>query len=491
MVRLTRLERATTVLAALVFPAMALSVSATHILLGATFLAAALQYVLGDRRRAPDQAAPSPAARLFFLAGAAYFAWLILVALAGVFRAEDPLAALRRIPKSECGDLPMFLFAVLIWRMGRRAENFRILGAGFIALLVLIVLTGDLGAFSEFRLSRLARGAGFVASAWNRPQHPAFAWGDLQLYRSVGMMNTRLTYAGLLLIILPHLIAGALYPQSRRWRALYFCLAIGGIFALFVNGTRSAWIGFVAAAILSTVVYLRDRRPQADFALQLRHLWQRAPLATGLAAAALLVCVLAGGLRVWPAANTAAWKIYDAQDRHTDFYRPILWTGAGALIAAQPLAGAGPGNFETATRAWRSEYLRTHPELWYFFENAPAMHAHNDLLHIAAVAGLPAALLFLCLPFALGRELFLRQLNAGPRAHDLRNADDSSAANPEAPADAFARGDYLLCALLGFFIAGLAQCYFQDDETVVLLWSAAALALSGQSFALRGYRGVK
>ncbi len=463
---------------------MALSVSATHILLGAAFLAAILNYFFGDRSPAPDQTAPSQTARLFFLVGAVFFAWLILVALAGVFRADDPLAALRRLPKSECGDLPMFLFAVLIWRLGRRTEHFRILGAGFLALLVLIVLTGDLGAFSEFRLSRLARGAGFVASAWNRPQHPAFAWGDLQLYRSVGMMNTRLTYAGLLLIILPHLIAGALYPLKRRWRALYFCLAIGGIFALFVNGTRSAWIGFAAAAILAAVVYLRDRRPHLHLASQLRALRQRAPLWTGLAAAALVLCMLAAGRWIWPAATAAAWKVYDSQDRHTDFYRPILWTGAGALIAAHPLAGAGPGNFEVATRAWRSEYLRAHPELWYFFENAPAMHAHNDLLHIAAVAGLPAALLFLGLPFLLGRELFLRQLNAGV-------AGKVGALHADAPTDAFARGDYLLCALIGFFIAGLAQCYFQDDETVVLLWGAAALALSGRSFALCNQRGVK
>lgn len=453
---------------------MALSVSATHILLGATFLAAALHYFLGDRRPAADQAPTSPtsqAARLFFLAGAAYFAWLILVALAGVIRADDALAALRRIPKSECGDLPMFLFAVLVWRLGRRAANFRILGAGFVALLVLLVLTGDLGAFSEFRLSRLARGAGFVASAWNRPQHPAFAWGDLQLYRTVGMMNTRLTYAGLLLIVLPHLIAGALYPLKLRWRAVYIGLAIGGSFALFVNGTRSAWIGFAIAALLAAVVFLRDRRPHARAAERLRALWRRAPAWTGLAAGTLILCTLIAGLRLLPAVQTAAWKVYDAQDRHTDFYRPILWTGAGALIAAQPLAGAGPGNFEAATRAWRSEYLREHPELWYFFENAPAMHAHNDLLHIAAVAGLPAALLFLCLPFALGRELFLRQL-----------ADRGTESS--APPDAFARGDYLLCALIGFFVAGLAQCYFQDDETVVLLWGAAALALNAQ-------RGVK
>ncbi len=452
---------------------MALSVSATHILLGATFLAAILSYFLGSPTRDRDAAAPSGPARLFFTAGALYFAWLISIALAGAFRAEnaeDALAALRRLPKSECGDLPMFLFALLVWRLASRAENFRILGAGFVALLVLIVLTGDLGAFSEFRLSRLARGAGFVASAWNRPQHPAFSLGDLQLYRSVGMMNTRLTYAGLLLIALPQVMAGALYPLKTRWRALYLCLALGGLFALYVNGTRSAWIGFAIALLFAGAVFLYDRRPLARLAAYLGAMRTQAPLRTGLAAIAIALSALAGGLKLAPVLERGLWKAYDAQDRHTDFYRPILWTGAGAIIAEHPVIGVGPGNFEAATRAWRSRYLHDHPELWYFFENAPAMHAHNDLLHIAATAGLPAAALFLCLPFALGRELFRRRL-VGPQP----SADAASA---------FERGDYLLCALLGFFVAGLAQCYFQDDETVVLLWGAAALALRAQ-------RGVK
>ena len=146
--------------------------------------------------------------------------------------------------------------------------------------------------------------------------------------------------------------------------------------------------------------------------------------------------------------------------RHTDYFRPILWTGSLRLIEAHPILGVGAGNFKAATLAWREQYLLAHPDLLYFFKNTPDGHAHNDVLHLSVIGGIPAGLSFLGLVYLIIQRM-LRSAHTG-RPSDYRTA-------------------LLLCGCLAFFIAGIAQCYFQDDEVVVVFWTVIALASAWQS----------
>ena len=83
------------------------------------------------------------------------------------------------------------------------------------------------------------------------------------------------------------------------------------------------------------------------------------------------------------------------------------------------------------------------------------MHAHNDLLHFSAVGGISAGLAFLFLCASIAAQLPLTGLVV----------------------EQWRRAAPLLAALLGVFLAGLAQCYMLDDENVVVFWSLCALAL--------------
>ena len=182
-----------------------------------------------------------------------------------------------------------------------------------------------------------------------------------------------------------------------------------------------------------------------------------------------MVLVLGGGAAWWQAeALGNRLEAFNARhSRFTDAYRPIIWTGTGALIRENPVLGVGPGGFPAATRAWREDYSRRFPVIWYFTRNAPDGHAHNDLLHLAAVGGLPAGLLFLVLMFLCVRET-ARRLSEG--------ADGSGRNLVERR---------LLVGVTALFPAGLFQCYFQDDEVVVLFWVLIALGLAA-SFARSG-----
>ena len=137
-------------------------------------------------------------------------------------------------------------------------------------------------------------------------------------------------------------------------------------------------------------------------------------------------------------------------ERHTDYARPILWTQAADFAAAHPLTGVGPGNFERAGEAYRAQFIQRYPHTWYFLKNTPRGHAHNDLLHLSAVGGVPAGLAYLLLLAAIAAFLMTRPAGS--------------------PAFAAAAGTVAL------FFAGLAQCYFQDDEVSVLFWGLLGLA---------------
>ena len=75
--------------------------------------------------------------------------------------------------------------------------------------------------------------------------------------------------------------------------------------------------------------------------------------------------------------------------------------------------------------------------------NIPTGHAHHDLLYLAAVAGLPVAILFLLFIFFIIK--------------DILTTNDKWKL-------------FLLLACFNFFVAGLAQCFFADDEVVLLFW---------------------
>ena len=114
------------------------------------------------------------------------------------------------------------------------------------------------------------------------------------------------------------------------------------------------------------------------------------------------------------------------------------------MIQENPILGVGPGNYGKQVEINRKKLSEEYKELLFFFEVTQRGHAHNDFLHLAAIAGLPAMLVYILLGSVIGYSLL--------RGKSTR------------------KDSILFYGLVGFFFAGLFQCYFQDDEVVIVFW---------------------
>ena len=103
----------------------------------------------------------------------------------------------------------------------------------------------------------------------------------------------------------------------------------------------------------------------------------------------------------------------------------------------------------------------------YFLEITPDSHAHNDLLHLMVLGGVPAGLLFFGLIFHAVRSLLEAMRNGivSRGASEIREARGTIQASNLLNLEVAIR-----TSLPGFLVAGLSQCYFQDDEVVVVFW---------------------
>lgn len=507
--------------AALAFPAMTLSISGTQILIALAFVSYAAALFAGrwQARQTSVENRGLPSLRSLpavWLIGGALFAWLLLSGL--VHAAIDALSAtdilvpdarsspgaapagglsafadaIRRGARGEWGDVPLLLFGLLVFVHARQSSaHRRILFGGLTAAFALLIVGGFVAMFSEFRLARLvphhiaqlmpgAEAAELVASAKNRPQHPYTQLGDWTLYRPIGFMNTRLTFAGLLMLMLPWAAGRAFLPAATPIpRRALWAAAVGiGVLLLLVNGTRSILAGAAVTAAFGGYLWLRQlvllQNQASDnqsatvsaSSFSIRKLLARQGNGRRMLAAGIVLVIAGTGSVLYFASDAGRLqsnRLLARVQRHTDFARPILWTVAGELALQNPVLGAGPGNFERAGLAWREDFVRENPETLYFFRNTPRGHAHNDLLHLAATGGLPAALLFLILAFFTVRRLF-----ESDDPGELRRAGLPTRL-------ATVRDDWLLLGTLGFFAAGIAQCYFQDDEVATLYWALLGL----------------
>jgi O-antigen ligase len=128
--------------------------------------------------------------------------------------------------------------------------------------------------------------------------------------------------------------------------------------------------------------------------------------------------------------------------------RVYIWTRSLDIITEYPLFGVGQGNF-------KEEYIKRLPP--DIDDSRKHAHAHNDLLNVAAIAGIPGALFFLGIWAALLRLV-------GKAAFDLRLSID--------------RRRIALASLLGsvvFLMTSLTEATFADEEVrqlLMFLWAA-------------------
>ncbi|MDZ4168914.1 MAG: O-antigen ligase family protein [Coriobacteriia bacterium] len=188
---------------------------------------------------------------------------------------------------------------------------------------------------------------------------------------AVGFSNNRVVAGGWLAISLAVTLASS-YVATGRDRLVLPASALFIALGLGVTGTRGAWIGALAGLVVVVYVALRTRTPRTRLVLIMS-----------------LVSVLAiiAGVTLFGVAESSAKLDPRALSSGSAASRWQIWRGAAAMTAANPVIGVGTGRFIYEFPAFQplehaaAEALDTRPDT-----------AHSGPLHLAAEAGVPAAL---------------------------------------------------------------------------------------------------
>ncbi len=294
-------------------------------------------------------------------------------------------------------------------------------------LSVLLLSQGD---FSQSRLSRALNVliiSGSLSALFGIGQY-ALQWqegGFEAMPRISGTFGMYMTYAGILSLIWAATLNQAVRPDIRAGRRFFYAAALAVIsLALVLTLTRNALLSVLSAS----AVFLCLRLPKLFWAAT----------AVALLLLAALPAARHGVHRVVWGDQTPQWDT-NVMLPWAD-QRPFLWKGAYRIVQDHPLAGVGISNFRFAYK----QYLPY--ELPKTYD-----HAHNNMLHIAAETGVPGLIAYALL--TLGIVVFL--INAyRADAHVKRRAVLGG----------------VLCAFVGFQVAGLFEFNFGDSEVALVLW---------------------
>jgi O-antigen ligase len=241
-------------------------------------------------------------------------------------------------------------------------------------------------------------------------------------FRIAGGLSIYMTYAGLLLLLVPLLGARGISGGSRGARWADVAIALAGALALALTLTRGAYLGLA----VGVVVVLLAARPRYALA---------APFAIALF---LLLMPLPVRDRLMSATNPRDVTMND---------RLAMWKAGGEMIADRPLFGVGPGRVKVLYSVYRVPG-------WV---NPTPGHLHNNLVTIAAETGIPSVLAYLAFVGAFFHGA-LRIVRRAPRGD---------------PARGVALG--AIGAMAGLFVAGLFEYNFGDVEVLMATLVVATL----------------
>lgn len=249
--------------------------------------------------------------------------------------------------------------------------------------------------------------------------------------RARGPVGHYMTFAGQLLLFTSIAAGVVIATRLRAWRIGAGLAVLVGATALGMTYTRSAWLGLATGL----AVMAGRARPR----------WLPA-----MAVALVAIVVLA------PASYRE--RLTSAFDpRHaSNVERTYMWIAGGRMFADHPLTGVGLQDLKPIYERYRPPGARE-----------GAGHLHSVPIQIAATMGLVGLVAFAWLYFALircGAARIAVSLAAGGVGAGIRLG--------------------LVGALAGFFVAGLFEWNFGDEELLYPLY-----VLAGLAWAARGWDG--
>ncbi len=310
---------------------------------------------------------------------ASWRAWIVPGALLAwiTVQWQTPFAAVASYDRWETGELFVRLLAygsafAAARRVGREEHTAQRLIFALLAL----------------GLAEAAYGLAQYLTGWQK-----ILWYERVYYResATGTYVNHNHFAGFLEMMIPFAVAramGMLHTRAGERRAqaaagkaaLYLFVAAVLVLAVIFSESRMGLIACVGSLVIMAAVWrLRGRRATTQ-----------GSLGAGLVA---LLLAASAALMLWIGPEAVFDRFAQLPERQGPGAaggRAALWADTLHLIRERPLAGVGLGAFASAYTKVQTVDV-----------NARVDYAHNDYLQIAAELGLPAALLFWAMIFAL------------------------------------------------------------------------------------------
>ena len=448
------IERAILVSSVLAIVTISFSLSASFFFIVLSFLFWILNYIFNSKgMRKGDLDSPTQEKRIpqVFLMALALFGVIFFSDIYNfIFNSQAPLSFFAILSLLSKGDFVLMLFGILLWHLGGEKNKLRIIRKSFTLLASLLVLFGIISLFLDLPLSSIALGQKEYTS-FNPPQNFLFHALGIKIYSPQGFMSTRLTYAGMLILVLPYLVGEALERFSKKnySKTCFYILVFSlGFLILWFTGVRSALLGFIA----SLFILLWSLRSRLKLLVSNR-------LAKGnkkgLGYILVAFCFFIVLSFILASQVKLDSNIFRSVLRLSDFGRALMWTESGEGILENPILGVGNSNYFRVSSSWRDSFLEANPDTWYFMNFIPRGHVHSDILDLWYKHGVFAVLFFLAILFLILKHMSYPLFKKGMEKSSI----------------------FLFTGCTALFFAGFAQCYLLDNEVGLVFWITLAIAL--------------
>jgi putative inorganic carbon (hco3(-)) transporter len=195
---------------------------------------------------------------------------------------------------------------------------------------------------------------------------------DGRLYGAMGgIFENPNDLAANIALNLPLCLAFLLYTREAISKVFWSCSMVAMLYVVYATYSRSGFLALAMGGLLCLW----------EFGIKGR----RIPL-VALASILLVVFVVVAPSRYYTRlASTVIGNVEGSMDEGSREARKELLTKSLEMMAAHPLLGVGPGNFEVLSGSWNV--------------------AHNTYTQVGAEAGVPALILFLLILWATYRNL--------------------------------------------------------------------------------------
>ncbi|PKA15174.1 O-antigen ligase family protein [Leptospira haakeii] len=343
--------------------------------------------------------------------------------------------------QSEAGDFWLSILFPIAAVHSSEEKNRKLIYKYLWISFLFVLISGIASVFSEYRLGKYISN-GFTPAPGDRRQHPAGPLFGLETYLPIGLMNTHLTYGGLISFYIPGvtlLVLQKIKEKDLKSTVGFGILLMLALWVFLLNQSKSAWLGVLAVTVFFILSKWKDfsgKFPKITIGR--------------VSILIVLLITLAGAVRFFYQKN---WLLQRTLAQLTEVQTPEnqrywIYKLSLPLLAENSILGTGGGRFKETSSEVSKTFIEKNEQLWYELYITPNKHAHNDILEFAIVGGWLSGILWIGFFYLLFRKI-----------------SDSSLEERNFP----------LVGIGFIWVAGFFQCYLLDDEVALPFFALAGL----------------